>query len=402
LPEGAACDDDNSETIGDLCLAGTCAGFTKYLAKPNGSDKNAWLGEVIRTDDKYWVTGGDQKNNRGWIAEIQATGVKVVGGTYKNNDAYVAIDHKAAVTRKGLIAYYNGTQWKHGTSFHNVFAGISDAKGPTALWGMPTPNGDRWTLTGTNTSGKNDVHWVLHCDRSDNNFNCNWDAPFDAELSGKYRPQAITGWPANPLNMNENPPAHVILGGQYREPNYPANVSFNDVYWLNETDFLFWELFFFDNSLDFDSRDIRDIHGTSAKNVWWVGSQGLFGTLSPWDGLTKKAFLTPTADYTGLYLNGVWATGEVVLAIGTHRYAGQDPVLTLLTHSIDSDPTQSSNWVEIPLMTVAGVVLDPDDPSQVDERGALQGIIVHDNEIIITGWAYSGKNKQALVLRRSP
>jgi len=406
LPEGAACDDEDNSTIGDLCLAGSCAGFTKTQLKPSGSDKNSWLGDVTWTQNKYWALGGDQKNNRGWIAEIQNNGgIKVAGGTHKNNDTYVAIGHRAAITQKGLVAYHDGKGWKHGTTFHNVFAGISDAKNPTALWGMPTGEDDRWTITGSNTtSGQDPLNWVLHCDRNDNNFNCDSDDDYDSDLGGPFIPQAVMGWPAITTGTTADQEAQIVIGGQFSEPNYPEEVNFNDLYWLDETKNEYWDLFYFDSSSKFPSRSIRDIHGTDAKHVWWVGTRGLFGVKTSWNGVAIKELVQPVSDYSSLYLNSVWSTGDVVLAVGTHRYASQDAVLTLLTHATESDPSETSNWREIPLLTATGAILDPNNPDQKDARGALLGIVVHNGEIVITGWAYSanGKEKQALVLRRTP
>jgi hypothetical protein len=109
---GKACNDGNSSTALDACLAGSCKGFSAYSVELLASDTSTALHDVSSfSGGTTWLVGERKESSgstTGFIAKVGSTGLSDVSA---GGGALYAISERLAVGAGGEAAYWDGLAW---------------------------------------------------------------------------------------------------------------------------------------------------------------------------------------------------------------------------------------------------------------------------------------------------
>lgn len=109
---GKACDDGDSTTALDACLAGSCKGFSGYLVELLSTDTSTALHDVATfSGGTTWLVGERTElggATTGFTAKVGATNLSDISA---GGGALYAISERLAVGAGGEAAYWDGANW---------------------------------------------------------------------------------------------------------------------------------------------------------------------------------------------------------------------------------------------------------------------------------------------------
>ena len=401
--QGEGCDDEDPDTVGDMCLDSVCLGFVVQTVLPEGAAGAAALDRVTWMEGDFFTTGRDVGATdptgdlaRGWVAVLGADFVEVLPNTLLQGERYTVLTDRLAATDGGSLAFLDGDgAWYLESQLADAFdaASVVGVNGPIdpqtilAGWGGAHDDHGLYYL-----AGRDDLQsWVLRCDFSagDGTQSCQEES-ISYSFYGDELPRAMHGWGLD-VDAADLDAAIVLADfdtGAVKDP------LFNDAIWREGPNPFFpWILSFFDDSGS-DSIS-RDVHGSADDNLWWAGTDGLIqGKVQQQNGSVEWVDLKGVVGKQKSYdFNGVYANNEIAIYAATRTKAGGD-VLALVTHPVAASASDAEEWRVVELLKIP------------TGGGELQDVWIHDGVIVVVGWRLVSANgisqPRALVLVREP
>lgn len=409
--DGLACDDGDPATIGDLCLAGGCAGFVVTLLDGPGFG-DADVEHLAASAGTLWALGEENADgaDSSWIAPVERGGalVHLRGGrlpgtwTATSNRMAVGFSANTAMLRRGVrydsptpggssASAAAGTFAFDGGLDAALGAAVPDLGSIEDVWGATFADGSgEWYLVGRNNAFN--AARIARCTHPpltgpDPAWACESlgftasNAALIPELIKRFFPQRVGGI------ASADSVEFVAAFGLYQEVSgaFKYNITQLEAPQGAGLDLFDWVGGFFSGVAN---GFVNALHGVALApgKLWVAGTKGFLATIQDdltwfWDSAAMPA-------QGGLFFRALAAADRITVAISERVQAapaggGVTYVQNLHVHR--PDVAEGTSWVTVPLERVSAACVSAACPADPVKASSLHAAAALDGRLVLAG-----------------
>ncbi|MCA9670375.1 MAG: hypothetical protein KC503_32490 [Myxococcales bacterium] len=315
LTDGRSCDDNDSGTGADMCLAGICRGFNGWTWEWSGTDTDTALHDVVRASDgNIWVAGSfvnGFSENRGLMARLSQ-------GTVSNLTLVTApmrsLHHRVAVGDNGTTRWFNGIAWVNPTIGNFGGANL------TGVWGRTFASTSAHYISGDGV--------LQLCETIDNgaNFACGTYSGFGTDNLRRVVGTVMPSGAPDRLWAARGSVAEDIFSAQ------GGSTVLSKAAPEGCTDSA-------GSPCGNSPGPLLDLWARDANEVWAVGNAGLVLRYdgAGWTSVQIPTITGPEAPQVNYVFRGVHGDGDLVILVGERTWGGlfYDLIMVVYNRALD-------------------------------------------------------------------
>jgi hypothetical protein len=311
--DGKPCDDGDSQTGVDVCLAGACTGYHLYAFDVNSTDQEVGIYAVGDVPGVGTCVAGDFVDDTG---ERDGFVARLAGGNQIEiitvQHSLRAIHHRMAVGDSGSAIYYDGSGWLYA---RDLTAHVGSSTALAGVWGTTTGSTRSFFVAGA-------AGTLSRCNTTNNglSYSCQ-------DVGGVAATEDLVSV-CGTMNGSSQGPLWA-LRGETREDIYHsqdgASFSTSSPAGCEASG---------STPCSGQSGRFRDVWARTPTDVWAVGQNGL---VMRYDGNGWQTVAIPNlateAPQSAYDFHGVYAEGDLVVLVGSRNWAGRDKDLVIIFYN---------------------------------------------------------------------